>query len=156
MSHKGIRLLIQDVAQSLGDDIQFTYARTSDFSLLPDKRYPFISLDLLASVPEYTIEGTYNYQKRWLCNMAFYAIDKADSKQEEYQIIFDDMDVLIDQFINKLNFYVNGKSINSEDIILSSLNQQPFIKSTSDILTGFILTFQMQVTDKFNYCGLGC
>ena len=153
MSHKGIRLLIEDTAKSLGDDIQFDYARTSDFNITASaQRYPFITLDLLSSIPEYTIDNTRNYMKRWLCSMAFYGLDKQDSTQAEYVKILDDADDLVDKFINKLNFY----SANSDDIIITNINQQPFVKNTSAILTGFVLTFQIQQTDQFNYCGLGC
>lgn len=153
MSHKGIRLLIQDTAQSLGDDIQFDYARTSDFNVTASsQRYPFITLDLLSAIPEYTVDGVSNYMKRWLCNMAFYGLDSSGSTQDEYEKILDDMDVLIDKFINKLNFY----SLEADTIIISSVNQQPFVKATSAILTGFTLTFQIQQSDQFNYCGLEC
>ncbi len=156
MSHKGIRLLIEDTAKSLGDDIQFTYARPSDFNVLRDKRYPFITLDALSSTPEYTVDGVTNYQKTWLCQMAFYQLDKADSTQEEYAKILDFTDELVDKFINKLNFYVQTEGINSNDIILSGMSQQPFIKVMADYLTGHTLTFSLQASDQFNYCSLGC
>lgn len=153
MSHKGIRLLIQDTAQSLGDDIQFDYARTSDFNVTASsQRYPFTTLDLLSAIPEYTVDGVSNYMKRWLCSMAWYGLDKADSTPEEYEKILDDIDALIDKFLNKLNFY----SLEADTIIISSVNQQPFVKATSAILTGFTLTFQIQQSDQFNYCGLEC
>lgn len=153
MSHKGIRLLISDIVQSLGDDIEFMYARTSDFNLAAsEKRYPFVNLDTLAAIPEYTVNGVQNYMKRWICSMAFYGKDQAESVPEQYEKILDDSDDLVDKFLNKLNFY----SLKSDEIVISNVNQQPFVKATSAILTGFILTFQIQQTDQFNYCGLGC
>lgn len=153
MSHKGIRLLIKDTAESLGDDIEFMYARTSDFDqAASSKRYPFINLDPLSAIPEYTINGVSNYMKRWLCSMAFYGKDQADSVPEQYEKILDDTDALVDNFLNKLNFY----SLQSDSIIISNVNQQPFVKATAAILTGFILTFQVQQSDQFNYCGLDC
>lgn len=153
MSHKGIRLLIQDAAQSLGDDIQFDYARTSDFNVTASaQRYPFITLDLLSAIPEYTVNGVSNYMKRWLCNMAFYGLDKEGSTQDEYEKILDDADDLVDKFLNKLNFY----SEKSDTLLIASVNQTPFLKVGSAILTGFTLSFQLQQTDQFNYCGLDC
>jgi len=114
MSHKGIRSLIEDTAKSLGNDIQFTYARTSDFNQTPQERYPFITLDLLTSTPVYAIDSTRNYMNRWSCNMAFYQPDKEESIQEEYALILDQMDDLADRFINKLNFYAFEHCITSD------------------------------------------
>ncbi len=106
MSHKGIRLLIQDTVKSLGDDIDFTYARTSDFNIgASDKRYPYVVLDPISAVPEYTVDNVSNYMKRWICSMAFYGADKVDSTQEHYVKILDDTSDLVDKFVNKLNFY---------------------------------------------------
>ena len=157
MSHKGIRLLIQDAAKSLGDDIDFDFARTSDFNITAsEKRYPYIVLDTPSAIPEYSVDGVTNYSKRWLCSMSFYGLDNEASTQEEYVQILDACDVLVDRFVNKLNFYQYSSEMNSDNILILNINQQPFIKTTSACLTGFILTFQVQVTDNFNYCGLGC
>jgi len=149
VSHKGIRLLIKDTAKGLGDDIEFEYGRTSDFNITASsKRYPFINLDPLSAIPEYTVNGVSNYMKRWLCSMAFYGKDQADSVPDEYEKILDDSDALVDKFLNNLNTY----SLQADTIIISNVNQQAFIKTTAAILTGFVLTFQIQQTDQFDYC----
>lgn len=150
MSHLGIRKLIEDTAKSLGDDVQFTYARTSDFNVMRDKRYPFIVLDPLSAVPAYTVDNARNYSKVWTANMAFYQLDNEGSTQDAYAKILDEMDVFVDSFTNKLNFY----SSRADSIILTGFNQAPFIKATSDVLSGYILTFNIEVLDDFNYCGL--
>lgn len=150
MSHKGIRLLIQDVAQSLGDDIQFTYARPSDFNILKDKRYPFISLDLLTASTSYADNDVSNYSKTWSASMAFYQLDTEASGQEEYGKILDFTDELVDKFVNKLNFY----SLKADSIIITNMNQTAFIKAMADVLTGHLLTFNVTLNDDFNYCGL--
>lgn len=156
VSHKGIRLLIEDTAKSLGDDIQFTYARTSDFNLMRDKRYPFITLDPLPSTPAYNADNVSNYMKTWAVSMAFYQLDNEGSTQEDYAKILDEMDGYVDNFLNKLNFYSFNGPINSDELIIININQSPFVKATADILTGYILTFQLRVNDQFNYCGLEC
>lgn len=150
MSHKGIRLLIEDVAKSLGDDIQFSYARPSDFNILRDKRYPFISLDLLTSAPTYAVDDVRNYSKTWSAALAFYQLDDVASTQEQYSKILDFTDELVDKFINKLNFY----TLSSDVILITGITQTPFVKAMSDCLTGHILTFSIQELDNFNYCGL--
>lgn len=156
VSHKGIRLLIQDSALSLADDMQFTYARTSDFNVMRDKRYPFITLDPLSSVPVYTDNNVSNFMKTWQVEMAFYQLDNLASIQEEYALILDEMDGYVDNFINKLNFYSESQQITSNEIVITNIVQTPFIKATADILTGYLLSFRVQVNDQFNYCGLGC
>ncbi len=151
MSHKGIRFLIENTAKSLGDDIQFTYARKSDFDVMRDKRYPFISLDPLRATPTYAVNNTQNYVKTWIAEMAFYELDNMDSIGDDYAKILDDVDVLVDSFIQKLNFFSGN-----HDIILTSFSQEPFIKATADILTGYTLTLQIQVPDNWDYCADGC
>lgn len=155
MSHKGVRMLIEDVAKQLGDDIQYTYARTSDFNNLRDKRYPFISTDPLSSVPVFSVNGVSNYTKRWSVQMAFYQLDNEASDQTQYSLILDEADDLVDQFINRLNLYAYDRPA-LDDILITNISQTPFIKATADILTGYILTFTLETPDTFNYCGLDC
>lgn len=154
MSHKGVRMLIEDVAKQLGDDIQFTYARPSDFNNLRDKRYPFISLDPLTAVPFYAVDNTRNYMKRWSVALAFYELDQESSDQTQYVTILDEMDALVDEFINRLNQYAYDRD--ADDVLITGISQTPFIKVMADILTGFTLTFTLETPDTFNYCGLDC
>lgn len=156
MSHKGIRLLLENTAKSLGDDIQFDYGKTSDFNLLRDKRYPFISVTPLSASAVYSVNNVSNYIKTYQVQTAFYQLDYKGSPQEEYSLILDEMNALADQFINKLNFYIDQCNVDSDTIVLTGMNQQPFVGATSDILTGYIMNFNLQVTDTFNYCEIGC
>jgi ATP:corrinoid adenosyltransferase len=155
VSHKGIRVLLEDTARSLGDDIQFDYGRTSDFNQLRDKRYPFISVSPLTASASYTVNNVFNYAKTYQVSAAFYQLDREDSGQDQYALILDEMNALADNFINKLNYYMET-CLSSDELIITGVSQQPFIKATADILTGYIMTFSVQVTDDFNYCGLGC
>lgn len=94
--------------------------------------------------------------KTWQVEMAFYQLDNLASIQEEYALILDEMDGYVDNFINKLNFYSESQQITSNEIVITNIVQTPFIKATADILTGYLLSFRVQVNDQFNYCGLGC
>lgn len=147
MSHKSVRLLIESTAKSLADDIQFTYAKTSDFNQITDKKYPFITLDPLNATPQFTENGV-TYIKQWACNMAFYQMDKSDSTGDEYALILDEMSNYVDKFINKLNLYSNQ----ADTIVIEGVNQQSFIKATADVLTGYLLTFTLLAQDDFDYC----
>lgn len=80
--------------------------------------------------------------------MIFYKQDKEDSAMEDYSLILDEVDETVDRFYNDLNFFVSK----SEQILLSNFNQQPVIKATAHILTGFILSFQITAQDDFTYC----
>lgn len=148
MSHKGIRLLIEDTARSLGDDIQFTYGRDSDFNLLRDKRYPFIQLDLLNSAASFSVNNVSNYSKGWNVFLLFHQLDNEASDQDDYKIILDEMDHYLDKFVQQLNKH--------DDIIIQGITQQPFIKATSDILTGWTLSFQLIINDNWDYCANDC
>lgn len=147
MSHKSVRLLIEGTAKSLADNIQFTYARTSDFNMMRDKKYPFITLDPLNATPQFTDTGV-TYIKAWSCNMAFYQLDKEGSSQDEYAVILDEMSLYVDKFINKLNLY----STDADTIVIQNVSQTAFIKATADILTGYLLTFTLLAQDDFDYC----
>lgn len=148
MSHRSIRLLIEDTAKSLADNVQFIYAVTADFNVLRDKKYPFITLDLLRAAPQYSVNGVSNYMKAWTCSMAFYELDNQASAPEEYTLILDQMDGYVDKFLNKLNFYTET----SDQILIQGITQQAFIKATADILTGHLLTFTILANDDFDYC----
>lgn len=148
MSHKGIRLLIEDTAKSLGDDIQFTYGRDSDFNVMNDKRYPFIQLDLLNSSASFSVNNVSNYSKGWNVFLLFHQLDKEGSDQDQYKVILDDMDHLLDMFVTRLN--------KRDDIVIQGINQQPFIKATKDILTGWTLSFQLIINDNWDYCANDC
>lgn len=148
MSHKGIRLLIEDTARSLGDDIQFTYGRDSDFNLLRDKRYPFIQLDLLNSAASFSVNNVSNYSKGWNVFLLFHQLDNEASDQDDYKIILDEMDHYLDKFVQQLNKH--------DDIIIQGITQQPFIKATADILTGWTLSFQLIINDNWDYCANDC
>lgn len=150
--HKGIRLLIEETVKSFDDRIVFTYAKTSDFNQIRDKKGIMVNLDPLNAVPQYATEGVTNYMKAWSCTMAFYDFDKEASTGDEYALILDETDTLVDKFLNKLNYY----SAKSDQILIQNANQQAFIKATADVLTGHILTFTIFAQDDFDYCEVDC
>lgn len=132
----------------MGDNIEFTYARKSDFNVMRDKKYPFITLDPLTASSTFAVDNVFNYSKTWLATMTFYDLDNEASIPDEYRKILDEMDVLVDKFITKLN-------LTAEDhlgITITNMSQQPFIKVLADSITGFILSFNITVPDNWDYC----
>ncbi len=150
MSHKSIRKLIEDTARSLQDDIQYSYGKESDFNQEKKRSTTLINTSPITSTSAYRVNGVFNYMKQWNVEMAFYAIDVESSIGEDYAEILDRLDPLVDQFINRLNSF----SSKSDSLVIQGINQTPFIKATADILTGFILTFQIIVNDDFDYCSI--
>jgi len=69
-------------------------------------------------------------------------------------LLLDSADVLVDSFIQILNFSTEDTS--TLPIVITNISQTPFIKATADILTGFLLTFQVLVPDDWDYCVDGC
>lgn len=151
MSHKSVRILLEDVAKSLSDKIQFGYGRRSEFNLIDQKRYPYIwLLPLTAGRRFVNNEGTKT--KTWNVSIIFLDEDKADSDAKETEKIHDDLDLIVDQYIQRLDDYY----LNSRDVVgyvtIRNDNQTPFYKDDSDINSGWLVTFQMTVSDDFLYC----
>jgi len=148
VSHKSIRKLIEDTARGLQDDIHYSYGRETDFNQEHKHKLLMVNTSLLTATAQYRDNNVSNYMKQWTVQMAFYKFDVEASTAEEYSLILDQTDALVDQFINNLNLY----SFKSDDIVLQGMNQQAFIKVLADCLTGHSLTFQMLVNDDFDYC----
>jgi hypothetical protein len=147
VSHKAIRLLIEDTVKALQDDIDYTYGRETDFNQKEKKMFTFVNTSPLVAVPAYRSDnGTHNYMKAWSVEMVFLKICKGTP--EKYIEVLDEMDGLVDSFLNRLNFFESQ----SDQLIIQSINQQPAINVMADILTGYVLTFQMVVNDNFEYC----
>lgn len=156
MSHKGIRLLIEHTAKSLADNITFDYGRRSDTNTERDIKYPLIACNPLSATASYTVNNTSNYIKVWQVQIGFLQLDDEASDQETYSKYLDEMNHLADMFINKLNFNAQGDCVESGDIVITGISQQPFIKIMKDIVTGYVMNFSIQETDDFNYCEVVC
>ena len=153
MSHRSVVQLIKDTATSLGDNIQFGYGQRSDFKLIQNKDQPFVWLLPLSSNPIYTNNGgTENYMKQWNCSVLFLDVDRPDSIQTEYKPVLDNMDELLDKFINRLNDWYLHSSDTVGPTIIRNFSQVPLVKEDAEVMTGWFLTFQLVVSDNFNYC----
>lgn len=146
MSHKSIRLLLEDTANGLADDVQFSYGTETDFNQSKKSGVPLIHIDPLNVSPSYQVNGVSNYMKQWQVTMVFLKYD--NSRETEYTKILDDLDPLVDTFINKLNFF----SHQSDQITISSISVTSLIKVYADILSGWRLDFNILASDDFQYC----
>lgn len=151
MSHKSIRCLIRDVTKSLSDNIQFGYGRRSDFNLVKNKRYPFVwLLPLTASTVLSGIDTPRT--KTWNCILVVLDINKAGDTEKQFDDILDAMDMLGDKIIQRMDDWYQSDHDILGTITIRNINQTTIIKEDSDIDTGWLFTFQMVVSDDFEYC----
>lgn len=151
MSHKSVRLLLEDVAKSLSDKVQFGYGRRSEFNMIENKRYPYIwLLPLTAGRRFINDDGTRT--KTWNVAIVFLDADAADADAKQTEKIHDELDETVDKYLQRLDdwFY------NSTDIVgtitLRNDNQQSFYKDDAGIHSGWLVTFQLTTSDDFLYC----
>lgn len=151
MSHRAIRELFRDVTRSLSDKVQFGYGRRSEFNLIKNKRYPYVWLLPLSGGRRFINNNTTKV-KTWSVNLVFLDMDKPDANEKESEKILDELDVYVDQWMQRLDDY----SLRSDDVIgdltIGNDNQIPFYKDDSDVTTGWLVTFQLTVSDNFDYC----
>lgn len=158
MSHHSVRTLLKDTVRSVSNDLEFHYGRPSDINMAPNKSLTRVETYLLEGRPAYQVNSSSNYAKTWNITMLFYKKDSTDSTEEEYCNILDDVDEIVDKFINKLNRAeesgADDQLLSTDSITLSGFQQIPVIKDTTDIVTGWSLSFQMIVPDTFDYCSI--
>lgn len=158
MSHRAVRLLLEDVAESLADNVHFGYGRGSDFNQIRKKAQRGIWLDPLGKSPRFADNDTSDYTSAWSVQMLFWSQDSEDSIETDYQLLLDWASDMGDKFLNKLNRFVEDQpetaDLSSTTIVISGVSFQPAIKVTADILTGYIVTFSLTTPDTFDYCSI--
>ena len=154
MSHKSIRILIEDTLRSIDDSVMFAYARASDFNAIGKKEAKRVQLDPLKESLEYT-DGAMNLTKTFQVGMVFYKLEPSTAGAEiETMLILDEMDLLSDKFINKLNLFLIGQEVSVADVEIKSIRKEPVIKVTTDFATGYVVQFDLVTPDDFDYCSI--
>lgn len=156
MSHRAVREFLKAKAEAVSDAVKFGYGRSSDFNKIKNKKYPYIWLDPLNSTLLINEEGMINAET-YSVNIVIYKLDNPDSTEDEYKLILDDTDKILNDFIRKVNEdleenYQTPVRLQGYNTQLSGISKQPFIKTTADVLTGWILSFELTVPDTFDYC----
>lgn len=140
--HHTLRIAIEKAARSIQDDIQYSFGRDSDLNQDGIAKFLIVNVNPPIANASFAVDAVTNYSKSWSIAMAFGMMDTDEDRY--YETILDKTDAHIDRFINNLNLV--------DTIVLSSINQTPFIKGYANVLTGHILTFTATVTDDFDYC----
>ena len=153
MSHASIRLLLHDVAKSLADKVQFGYGRKSEFNMIQGPTYPYIwLLPLTAGGSFRDNPNNLTRTKRWNVAILFLGNDESDANADHSAHVLDDMDVLLSRFTHTLDDWYLREADTFGTFTIENDNQTPFYKDNADIQTGWLLTFQMVVSDDFDYC----
>lgn len=151
MSHRSVRLLIEAAAKSLSDDIQFGYGRRSDFNQSGDKSYPYVwLLPLTASQVIPTTDKPRT--KTWSIVLVVITLDQSDSVPKQFDSLLDDMDDLVDRLVFRIDDWYRTTDDIVGTLTITNVNQVSIIKDDADIHTGWLLSFQMTVSDDFSYC----
>lgn len=156
-SHLAVRTLISDTIKSIDDSILFAYARASDFNTIGKKLDKRVCLDPLKQIVT-PIESGFGFTKTYQVGMVFYRLDDKQGAEEASAAILDEMDLLSDKFLNKLNDILldkdNTDDVNTQTVELTNMRKEPVFKVTADICTGYIFTMDLVVPDAFDYCSM--
>lgn len=151
MSHLSVRTLLGDVAKSLDDSVQFGYGRRSEFNMIDNKKYPYIWL-LPLSASRRFINNNTTKTRTWNVQLVFLDVDKADANEDQTTEIHDTLDIVVAKYMQALDDWYERSYDTVGALTIQNDNQQPFYKDDAGIHSGWLLTFQLVVSDDFNYC----
>lgn len=152
-----VREYIRDTVKQVSDKLSFSYARESDFNAIRGKKFPAVLLKPL----RYTItQMDWGRTLEYECGLLFYDLDAKGDDEKTTQKILEKIDPLVQSFLIKLNrtsITVEDdpeENVTSEKIVISDISAQERIKFTSDIVTGWEVTFKMAVPDTTDPCDI--
>ena len=150
MSHKSVRFLLRDVANSLADNVEFKGGRESEFNNLKSKEdnYRWL-LPLTAARPPLNNPTRI---KTWNVAILFMRKDNFDASADETNTLHDDLDIDVDKFITRLDDWSQTQQDTTGDISITGFLQRPFYKDQAGIYSGWLVTFQLITPDDFIYC----
>jgi hypothetical protein len=149
MSHLSVRTLLEDVAKSLADNIHFDAGRESEFNNLKEKEERYIWLLPMTATPSFLESGTRT--KIWSIALLFMQKDNFDASANQTSLIHDTQDQVVDAYLRRLDDWAYS-DYRVGFISISGINQTPFYKDQAGIYSGWLVRFQMTVSDDFNYC----
>lgn len=156
MNHKAVRDLLSDTTKSLSALISFGYGRLSDFNKIRDKKYPYIWSDVVSKAGSYT-ENIINLTSTYSVTLSFLNKDETANDETQTNLILDAMFDLSEQFINKLNladFDESELATITSVIQITNIQHTRIIKDHADILTGWVVSFNLITPDDFDYCSI--
>lgn len=142
------------MAESLRDDLLFFYGVTFNFNSEDDKPEVCITLDPLNNTEDPTANFTTTYPVR----MFVYGQSNKGDREEQYIPVLDQTAYIAELFTRKLNRSIEDEDtsdtgeIVTDRIVIGPIQKNAAIMVLADCLTGWTISFNMQVPDTFDYC----
>lgn len=152
MSHLSVRTLLYDVAKNLADNQQFGYGRRSEFNMIENKSYPYIWLLPLTASRRFISTDNLTRTMTWNCALVFLDMDSADAKEDQSDKLLDEQYETAQKYMQALDDWSYRSSDTLGPVTIQNDLMAPFYKDDSGIHTGWLVTFQMVVSDNFEYC----
>jgi hypothetical protein len=152
MLYESLYNLLESVSNDLPFDNEFQHGRGSDINIFADNNRDFlIWLSPMRSTGTFPNQGnrlfnTYNVE------LAFYHRDEGSSTNEVTRNILELTDKASIQYLLDLNQSIESTDTIQDSVTIESISREPFIKVSSHILTGILLTFRITLPDDFKYC----
>lgn len=156
-AHSSVITLLEDITKSLSDAYGFGYGAASEFNSIQNKKYPYVWLDpLRGGFPNK--DQVVSDLIDWEVSLTFLVEDAKLGNERETALAWDKAFKIMEDFIHKLDReFLNSDDedrIQSDNITLSGINFTSRRKGTTDILSGWNLTFTMQTPSDFDYCSI--
>jgi len=159
MNYQALYDYIHDISQNMGLSVKFFHGEKSLLNLATDYKALFCY-----SLP-FTSSGSFvppQANEEWVVTLIFYQLDQPDSgidqnDQDKMQGTIKTLAVT-EEAANIFLRLANSNSISddlskaSEKLTISRFSKEPAIRDTAQLLTGIVLTLNIRVPDRFNYC----
>lgn len=156
MKREEVRAFLKAGADAIPTD--FDSGRLTEFNSKRDNAYPFSWVESLRTSTNFQTSGSMLIDN-WEVVIHIAMLDKADSLQNDYELIVDACDTIARKLIWQYNQILYGSSNTSTAnqtayklITMDGVSREPFIKQHADCLTGVILSFTLIVPDRTDVC----
>jgi len=144
MTRSEVREFLGQGTAVLSEVVKFNSGQVSDFNSEKDKPYPYVWLESLSMTE--TVEANKNQTWNIVLHIAFK--DSLDSKPEQYESLKDKADAIA----AKLSDIYDRGLKKSKLITMPSRSREPFHKRHADVLTGVILSFDLNTPSGSVFC----
>lgn len=157
-AHSSVIALLEDVAKSLSDGYAFGYGAADEFNSIKDKAYPYIWLDPVEGSFTDGVDAKLGNTILWDISLNFLKLDDTHGNENETARVWNDTFAIMQKYIHKLDeFSLNVENLNvieSDKLIIKGTRFTARRKGTSDHISGWTLTFQMETLAAFDYCSV--
>jgi hypothetical protein len=152
MVYESLYNLLNSVASNLDYDVEFAHGRGSDINIFSsNNKSIMIWLSPMRATGSFPNQGNRLF-KNYTIELGFYQVDQHDSTNVQTREILESTDKAATDYILSLNTTIPDLDGISDEVSITNISQLPFIKISTHILTGHVVTFNILLPDDFNYC----